>query len=85
MGPTFLIFILKNEFGLKYWPLLPKMDAGLCSLRDRSHNITHFIMDLLEEFNLIHQRLDLPLKLQASQRGIIHILIWKGNKCCLLP
>lgn len=32
-------------------------------------------MELLEELNLIHQRLDLPLKLQASQRGVIHILI----------
>lgn len=59
--------------------------ATACSVRDRSHNIAHFIMDLLEEFNLIHQGLDLPLKLQASQRGIIHILIWMGNKYCLLP
>lgn len=32
-------------------------------------------MDLLQEFNLIHQRLNLPLQLQTRQCCIIYILV----------
>lgn len=35
---------------------------------------TYFIVHLLEEFNFIHQGLDLPLQLQTGQCGIVHIL-----------
>lgn len=36
-------------------------------------------MELLKEFNLIHQRLNLSLQLQTGQRGIIHILYYMNN------
>ena len=35
----------------------------------------YLFMQLFEELNLIHQRLDLPLQLQARQSGIIHVLV----------
>lgn len=35
---------------------------------------TYLIMQLLEEFNLIHQRLNLPFQVKTRQSGIIHIL-----------
>jgi hypothetical protein len=37
-------------------------------------------MELLEELNLVHQRLDLPLQLQAGQCGIVHILGDRGGR-----
>lgn len=44
------------------------------STSKRGDGTTYFIVEFLQELNLIHQRLNLPLQLQTGQCGIIHIL-----------
>ena len=49
--------------------MAPRADLSQGSLQRR-----YLIMELLQELNLVHQRLNLPLQLQAGQSGIVHIL-----------
>ena len=45
------------------------------TVKKSGDSITYLVMEFLKEFNLIHQRFNLPFQLQTGQCSIIHILV----------